>query len=488
MFCAFAAVLMALTVTSAAQAAEKGLSTDLTWGTSAADQARTAAVVQDSGARWALITVSWRDVERAAKNDYDPDQLAQVDQAVSGLRQVGVNVIATVAATPPWASAGGTRWDPPNPSDYADFMTFLANRYKGQVAAYEIWNEPDISPPRFWNGGPDAAAYAALLKAAYPAVKAGDPNARVLFGGTQFNDYKWLEDAYAAEPSLGSYFDVMATHPYPPKRRAPEEVRYCTEPGMEWCSDPPDGRMSKDSFPAYREVRKTLLAHGDDKPIWFTEVGWSTAASDPWGVSEETQADYLTRAYRYIEADPYVQVAVWYSLRNNWFGYDGSTWDDQLGLLRTDFTPKPSWYAFRGLYRQPDPFDGGGTAGGTATSPTGSSKQPTTTTVAVRLLPISSRRRLARRPSRAVVLSGRVRNAAVGTVRTVLQRRWRNGRWHNALFRTRRVDRLGRFTVNAALHTPGRWRVRSTYKGAGDRLASSSRWRSFVLSGVQRRS
>src|SRR3954447_8555630 len=125
---AFAVVLAALIPCPAAQAAEKGLSTDLTWDTGVADQGRTAAAVQDSGARWALISVAWRYAEYEGKNQYDLDQLARVDQAVNLMRQDGVNVILTVSSTPPWASAisppdTGARWDPPNPSDYAHFMT-----------------------------------------------------------------------------------------------------------------------------------------------------------------------------------------------------------------------------------------------------------------------------------------------------------------------------------------------------------------------------
>ena len=53
-----------------------------------------------------------------------------------------------------------------------------------------------------------------------------------------------------------------------------------------------------------------MLAYGDAKPMWLTEFGWSTT-SDSWGVSAQTQADYLLRAYRMLEQDSYVQVAIW---------------------------------------------------------------------------------------------------------------------------------------------------------------------------------
>ena len=52
--------------------------------------------------------------------------------------------------------------------------------FAGQVAAYEIWNEPNVSA--FWSPTPSTAAYVNLLKAAYPAIKAADPSAVVLAG------------------------------------------------------------------------------------------------------------------------------------------------------------------------------------------------------------------------------------------------------------------------------------------------------------------
>ena len=34
-------------------------------------------------------------------------------------------------------------------------------------------------------------------------------------------------------------------------------------------------------FTGYREVRATMLAHGDDKPVWMTELGWNTQSTAP---------------------------------------------------------------------------------------------------------------------------------------------------------------------------------------------------------------
>ncbi|MFL6039652.1 MAG: glycosyl hydrolase, partial [Gaiellaceae bacterium] len=168
-----------------------------------------------------------------------------------------------------------------------------------------------------------------------PAIRAADPSAKVVYAGLNRNDYGFVEAGYRAVPNMGDYFDVMAVHPYVDNGRPPEEVRVDS-----------NGRINPGSFAGYREVRQTMLNHGDDKPIWLTEFGWSTT-SQSRGVSPQTQADYLVRAYRCLEQDPYVQVATWYSLRNEFFASDADTWAAQLGLMSTDFTHKPAFDALK---------------------------------------------------------------------------------------------------------------------------------------------
>jgi hypothetical protein len=131
----------------------------------------------------------------------------------------------------------------------------------------------------------------------------------------------------------------MATHPYVPDGRSPEAVRLDD-----------DGRISKGAFSAYRLVRATMAAHGDTKPIWFTEFGWSTASQSllyDQGVSTQLQADYLVRAYSCLEQDPYVEVASWFSLRDQTWQNEADAWAAQLGLMTTGSTRKPAYYAMR---------------------------------------------------------------------------------------------------------------------------------------------
>jgi hypothetical protein len=443
------------TLPTASLAAQKGLSVDLTWGTTTSDQDRTGALLPSTGAKWVRLTFEWADLE-PSKGSYSNSTLATYDRAVSVARSAGMNVDVTVYTTPKWASANGSTSGPPaNNADYANVMSFLAKRYRGQVQAWEIWNEENTQ--RFWSTGSDPTRYAGLLRAAYPAVKAADPGATVVFGGTFGNDSGYLAWAYKA--GAKGYFDVMAVHPYSG-------------------SEPPDHPW----FTGYRGVHDVMVEWGDAKPMWFTEFGWSTT-SDSNGVGygstgEAIQADYLLRAYRMIEQDPYVQVAIWYNLRNNFWDNDKDGWEFQLGLLYTTFAPKPAYGAFKdyvpGQY-VPPPSSNTATTTNTTTSPasgtasaltsTGSTaddRTPTSTVLRVLRGPRGVRAsRLARR---LVRLRGVVRAARAGRVTLQLAPVGKPLRGQTALSRTSAVTTTGAFQAILRV-SPGRWRARAVFAG-----------------------
>jgi hypothetical protein len=301
-----------------ARAVELGLVTDLTWGAAAADQEREYAALDDLGARWVRVEVNWAEVE-PSRGAHHAWSLEQIDAAVRRNRAAGRQVVVMIGKAPQWASGAADQGTPPrDPADFARFAAFMARRYASDgVAGYEIWNEPNIG--RFWGGRPDAASYVALLRAARAAIRAADPGARIVFGGLSTNDLAYVRAAYAA--GAKGLFDVMALHPY-----------------------------SCDAFPGsflgYRAVRELMVARGDARPMWFTELGWSTT-SEPCGVSEAAQAERLEASIGLMDRDPYVQAVMFYNLRNNYWLRDADTTEARYGLLTSDFRAKPAYAALR---------------------------------------------------------------------------------------------------------------------------------------------
>ena len=74
-----------------------------------------------------------------------------------------------------WASGGsggGVVFGPPTDlAAWEEFVSDTAKHFKGRIAAYEVWNEPDVA--FFWNGidGGDPDAYFELLSALIGAIK-----------------------------------------------------------------------------------------------------------------------------------------------------------------------------------------------------------------------------------------------------------------------------------------------------------------------------
>jgi polysaccharide biosynthesis protein PslG len=454
------ALLLVLAAT--ASAAEKGVMPDLTWGIPDSDFAPTQAAISDLGARWVRLEFRWYEGE-PRKGSYNSTTLRKWDKAVATARAAGARIVGMVHRAPTWASGRSDTMSPPaNPADYTDFMRFLVSRYRGKVAAWEIWNEQNTS--RFWPTGPNPGAYTRLLQAAYPAVKAADPAALVIYGGLAYNDTSFIQRSYGA--GAKGYFDAMAVHPY----------SGASGPDAVWYSAP--GHIASNSFQGFREVRSLMLSQGDDKPIWLTEFGWSTTTSGG-GVSEQQQANYIARALCVVEHYPYVRVALLYNLRNNFWDSDADSWETQLGLMRTDFSRKPSYYAFRGYSTgacapaAPAALAAPGTG-----SPATSVRSRRTTSVVVRVKRVRRRGRVqaaGRRWTRRVVVAGRVAGADGGGVKLRLCRRVKGRGTRVARPRLVRLKSDGSFRTRLRFHRSGRWLLRASYAGSANTSGSASR-------------
>jgi hypothetical protein len=323
-----------------------GVVSDLTWYMSRPDMDRSIAMMKTAGVQWVRASMNWATLEPTTKGVLDSWWMPELDYAVQQARAAGLQVLMPISdGVPYWASAdpakytdaGGQHWNklwkPTNFSDYADFSRTIVTRYKAfGVHSYEVWNEPNYA--RFWPSGPNPADYTAMLRAAYPAIKQADPSATVLMGGLSGNDYDFLQGIYAA--GGGAYFDAAAVHPYTDSN----------DPTACWYQAGTT-RYAKFAFCGIEEVRKTMLANGDSRSLWLTEMGWSTSAVTN-GVSEATQADFLTKAFTKVESYPYVANAFWYSFRNNWWtNNDPTDLEANYGLARTDFSLKPAYSALQ---------------------------------------------------------------------------------------------------------------------------------------------
>ncbi len=315
----------------------------------------------EAGVEVVRIDVAWCSVQSSGPNSYAKWYLDRLNLTINAARARGIEVLLVLFCTPAWATSNpSASWEtaspmpPKDPGDYGRVAGWLANYFRGRTVGWEIWNEPNH--PRFWSGTP--SEYVRILKAAYPAIKAADPQARVVSGGTSYTDARWIETLY----ELGSrpFFDVMAIHPY----MAPADLPPETENGEMW------------TISAVGGVRRLMDRYGDDnKEIWFTEFGWSShsnqypsckevygsnkdedlsdgkgcSSNGTMGVTAEEQGEYLVRAVQYVtrknQSDGWnVTKMLWYNDRNR---VSGNVHEDNFGLFRRDMTEKPVYWHLR---------------------------------------------------------------------------------------------------------------------------------------------
>ena len=322
---------VAVTVRAAA-----GVHFHCTWATYT-DSQRMAMLdkLEAAGVEWVRIDIGWSSLQPDDAETWSDGHTAVVDNCIDWAHARGIKVLGELIWTPEWANGGkGRAYPPADLNDYANAAFWVANRWRGKVSAWEVWNEANLDD--FWAG--TDAEYFEMLKVAHPRFKAGDPAARVVFAGTAYNDAEYVDSAYRA--GVRGFFDIVAVHPY--------EV-----PGD---ATPDDGECAnRTDFECVSRVREVMRAYGDgEKPIWFTEYGWSTHANAPtcpdatddWeqGVSEDKQAAYYVRAFDYANANfPYVSAMFWYSERDR--GGNRCEHADNYGLVRYDLTEKPAYWA-----------------------------------------------------------------------------------------------------------------------------------------------
>jgi aryl-phospho-beta-D-glucosidase BglC (GH1 family) len=292
------------------------------------------AQLQAAGVTWVRIDMGWASFEPAPQQ-LSAGYVAIADNAVNAAQAHGLKVLADLWSTPGWANGNGaTNVPPTNPADYAWIASWAATHFAGRVSAWEIWNEENSAT--FWNP-PNPAAYTALVKLAYPAIKTADPSATVVLGGVSYNDTSYLSALYA--DGIQGSFDVLATHPYEGVASNPPTT---ADDGTEY------------TLAHVAAVHTLMVQHGDaNKPIWFTEFGWSdhsnattplaSNGSTNWeqGVTDAQQGDYLVDTLRWVAQNaPYVTNTFSYEAVNE-TGQDIQ--NANYGLLNTDLSPKPAY-------------------------------------------------------------------------------------------------------------------------------------------------
>ncbi len=292
--------------------------------------------VAGMGFDWLRQAVRWADVEPVEGQYYwEP-----LDILVAAVGPFRIKVLVAIYDAPDWALDDGGSGLPVRLDALSAFLTEMATRYRGRIAAYEIW--PGVN--RAGSNGISPAGYAILLQTAYNALKTSDPMCVVVSGGLEpvlgeegvngMDDVAYLTELYRA--GGGQWFDVLGVH-------------------LNGYDNPPDAlpgsqggnfEGSQRFFLHYEELRQVMVEYGDaEAQMWLTMVGWASADGSGQGyVTEEQQAEYLVRAFEIASHEPFVGLMV----VNNFNYATLVPAGDIMGafsLLRPDWTARPAFMA-----------------------------------------------------------------------------------------------------------------------------------------------
>ncbi|MDX1523257.1 MAG: beta-galactosidase [Anaerolineae bacterium] len=309
-----------------------GMQAFLYWQEEIAD--RDIKLVKDAGFRWIKQEIPWREVEGAAKGAW---QWENTDRVMDQIDSQELKMIARLGVQPQWAAPKVPLPEispPENLQDFYDYVFAVAERYKGRIEAYQIWNEPNLA--REWGGRPpNAAEYTELLKIGYQAVKAADPQAVVISAGlaptTQTNaeaipDTYFIQGMYDA--GAAPYYDALGVHAagYKSPPETDLETIAATPELNNFDSGPKELRRVY-GFRHVEDMRAIMVENGDEaKKVVVLELGWS--------IDPRPDSPYHWHAVTKQQQDKYLQRA---------YAYAAEHWQPWIGVMSVIYIADPTW-------------------------------------------------------------------------------------------------------------------------------------------------
>jgi hypothetical protein len=256
-----------------------------------------------AGINWVRDRLSWPEMEPkkgtfSTANRYDDSAAAQ--------SAAGLLVLQVMHISPDWANANTKRF-PKDLRDVYNFERGMAKRWRGQVAAFEPWNEADIDV----FGGHTGSEIASFQKAAYLGLKAGNPQVIACLNVLAIHRDSTLRDLH--ENEAWPFFDTFNLHHYEP-------------------------------FSNYPRLYANFRSISAGRPLWVTECSLPVKWQGDSRLQEPTPSDQRLQSERvaitYALALHEGAQAVFYFLLPHYV--EGQT---QFGILRPDLTPRPAFIA-----------------------------------------------------------------------------------------------------------------------------------------------
>ena len=265
-------------------------------------------VALNLGVGWIRVDFDWFRIEPEQGNF----RWAATDRMLQRAEELGLEVLAVLSYTPPWASpmpADARISDPPASVDYwTDFVGQAVTRYRGRIRYWQFWNEPNVA--EFWAGS--MAQYRLdILERGARLAKEVDPSMQTVGPGlaTLGNWRGWFTELMQSKDDI----DVINHHIY---RNSGRDAIFDLERDL----------------PFQPSLRTLMRREGvEDKPFWLTETGRRA--------EEGNQLDYYQDVIAALPEKPWVKKVFFF---HYWDGPGQG--DGGFGIVNEDFSPKPAFH------------------------------------------------------------------------------------------------------------------------------------------------
>ena len=289
--------------------------------------------LQGLGVKWLRVVLQWRSVAPSARASSPPagfNESGQAgynwnayDQVINEARARGLKLLVTISGpAPKWATGNHRSYTyKPSATRFQRFVTAVGNRYRGQVAMWSVWNEPNhpaFLTPQFAGSKGHRYAYSpklyrSLFSAADRGLRAsGNGGVRLLMGETA------PRGTGKVVAPLRFLRGVLA-----PRGRFPADGyahhAYTTAAGPSYVPHNPDdvtiGVLSRLTRALDAEARAHRIR--SRLPIYLTEFGIQSEPDPYIGVSYQRQAEYRSISEWYAWRNPRVAAFSQYLMRDD---------------------------------------------------------------------------------------------------------------------------------------------------------------------------
>lgn len=262
------------------------------------------------GCKWILNTFYWNYIE-PEKDSFD---FYDYDIYVNEAKYRGKKIIVVLGYSADYLFPKGKKYI--SHEDIPFFLRFVEKtvlRYKGQVDAWSIWNEPNL---QFWKGTDNE--FYELTRLTADKIRETDPNAYILGGVFWRSPEGFIKKMNKAEAIKG--LDALAFHPY---------------------AINPYGAMK-----VYDNFLKTLSEIKYSGPVWVTEMGYPTGGWYPTKVSLNEFPSYIVKTITGAAARG-ARALLWYEIADGANKGEISIDSEKyFGLVNKDFSRKAGSWAY----------------------------------------------------------------------------------------------------------------------------------------------